>query len=319
LFKYLTFSFNFKPHYQILNMRKLALFLILLTIGYNSSAQQLHFLSQYLQHNSMLNPAAAGITDKSTIGVAYRDQWSSFPGNPKTYMVYGDISLPKLKAGLGGYVYRDETGPTSRTGVQLAYSYHIVSKDEKQKFGIGIELRGLQYAIDRGKLITALGNDAALAGATSKFGLDAGAGVYYTNGKLSAGAAVSQLIQSKLQLSNVPNSKLSGRLYRHYNIMVNYEIESAGDITLIPNALVRVIQNAPSEFELGMKLDYQNLLWTAIMYKIKQSYSLQLGVKLAKKINVSYSYDAYSTPISIYDGNSGGHEIGLRFDINNKK
>jgi type IX secretion system PorP/SprF family membrane protein len=300
-------------------MRKLTLFLFVLIISNSSSAQQLHFLSQYLQHNSMLNPAAAGITDKSTVGVAYRNQWSSFPGNPKTYMVYGDISLPKLKAGLAGYVYRDETGPTNRTGVQLAYSYHIVSKDEKQKFGIGIELRGLQYAIDKGKLLAALGNDAALGGASSKFGLDAGAGVYYTNGKLSAGAAVSQLIQSKLQLSDVPNSKVSGRLYRHYNLMVNYEIESAGDITLIPNALVRIIQNAPSEFELGMKLDYQNLLWAAIMYKIKQSYSLQLGVKLAKKINVTYSYDAYNTPISIYDGNSGAHEIGLRFDINNKK
>jgi type IX secretion system PorP/SprF family membrane protein len=300
-------------------MRKYILCLVLVFIGYHSSAQQLHFLSQYLQHNSMLNPAAAGMSENNKIGVSYRNQWSSFPGNPKTYMVYGDVNLPKLKAGIAGYAYRDETGPTSRTGVQVAYSYHIISKDEKQKFGIGIELRGLQYAIDKGKLATALGNDPALGGAGSKFGLDAGAGVYYTNGKLSAGAAVSQLIQSKLQLADVPNSKLGGKLYRHYNVMANYEINTPGEITLIPNALVRIIQNAPPEFEVGMKLDYQKLLWTAIVYKMRQSYSVQAGFRLAEKLNVAYSYDVYNTPISIFDGGSGAHEIGLRFDFGNNK
>jgi type IX secretion system PorP/SprF family membrane protein len=298
-------------------MRKFILFLLLVSFSWHLSAQQLHFLSQYLQHNSMLNPAAAGMSDKNFVGVSYRNQWSSFPGNPRTSMVYADVNLPKLKAGIAGYVYRDETGPTSRTGLQLAYSYHIISKDEKQKFAIGLELRGLQYALDKGKLTAALGNDPALAGAASKFGIDAGAGVYYTNGKLSAGAAVSQLIQSKLQLADVPNAKLSGKLYRHYNIMANYEINTSGEITLIPNALVRVIQNSPVEFEAGVKLDYQKLLWMGVLYKFRQLYSLQAGFKLADKLNVSYSYDAYNSPVSIFDGGSGAHEIGLRFDFGN--
>jgi type IX secretion system PorP/SprF family membrane protein len=315
----INISFNFSIHYQILDMRKLTLFLFLLIAGHCVSAQQLHFMSQYLQHNSMLNPAAAGMSEKNKVGVSYRNQWSSFPGNPKTFMVYEDVNLVKLKAGIAGYVYRDETGPTSRTGLQLAYSYHIISKDEKQKLGIGLEFRALQYAIDKSKLMDALGNDPALAGATQKVGIDAGAGVYYTNGKLSAGAAVSQLIQSKLQLADVPNSKLNGKLYRHYNFIANYEFESGGNITLIPNALVRVIEHSPTEFEIGMKLDYQKLLWTAIIYKMRQSYSAQAGFRLADKLNVSYSYDVYNNPVSIFDGGSGAHEIGLRFDFGNNK
>ncbi len=296
-------------------MKKIKLILFLLVVSFGAKAQQLHFMSQYLQHNSMLNPGAAGIANQDMVGISYRNQWSSFPGNPKTFMVYGDINLEKLKAGIGAYVYRDETGPTSRTGVQLAYSYHIVSRDGKQKFGLGLELRGLQYAIDKGKIAAALVNDAALAGASSKFGFDAGAGVYYTNDKLSAGVAVSQLIQSKLQLADVPNSTLGGKLYRHYNFIANYKIQTGENIYLIPNALARVIQNAPTEFEAGVKLDYQDKLWTAIIYKVNQLYSLQAGVKIAEKIRVSYSYDAYSGPISQFDGGSGGHEIGLRFDF----
>ncbi len=285
-----------------------------MAISLASNSQQLHFMSQYLQHNSMLNPGAAGMSKTDYAGVSYRSQWASFPGNPKTFMAYGDVLLDKLKAGIAGYIYRDETGPTSRTGIQMAYSYHITSKDQKNKFGLGLELRGLQYAIDKGKLLTALGNDPALAGA-SKLGIDAGAGVYFTNDKLSAGAAVSQLIQSKLQLADVPNSKTSGRLYRHYNFTVNYRFQTGDDIYLIPNALFRVIQNAPTEFELGTKLDYQDKIWVAIMYKFRQSYSLQTGFKIAEKVGFAYSYDAYNGPISNFDGGSGGHEIGIRYEF----
>lgn len=296
-------------------MRKFTLVLLFIGLVCGASAQQLHFMSQYLQHNSMLNPAAAGIANKNMIGVSYRNQWSSFPGNPRTYMIYGDVNLAKLKAGIGTYIYRDETGPTSRTGVQLAYSYHIISRDQKQKVGLGIELRGLQYAIDKAKILNALGNDPALGGASSKFGFDAGAGIYYTDEKLSAGAAVSQLIQSKLQLANVPNAKISGKLYRHYNFLANYKINTGDDIYLIPNALVRVIQNSPTEFEAGMKLDYQDKIWFAGIYKLKQLFSLQTGFKIADKLNLSYSYDAYQTPISSYEGGSSAHEIGVRFDF----
>jgi type IX secretion system PorP/SprF family membrane protein len=299
-------------------MRKLLLLVLFCNVLYFGYSQQLHFMSQYLQHNSMLNPGAAGIANQNMVGVSYRSQWSSFPGNPRTYMVYGDANLEKFKAGLGGYVYRDETGPTSRTGVQLAFSKHIVSKDEKQKLGLGIELRGLQYALDKGKVLAALGNDPALGGASSKFAIDAGAGIYYTDGKLSIGAAVSQLIQSKLQLADVPNSKISGKLYRHYNFNANYKIQTGDDIFLIPNALVRVIEHAPTEFEAGMKLDYQDKIWFSFLYRYHQLYSIQTGFKLADKIGISYSYDAYDSPVSVYDGGSGAHEIGVRFDIGKK-
>jgi type IX secretion system PorP/SprF family membrane protein len=301
-------------------MRKFILAIFLCFSMMVVKSQQLHFMSQYLQHNAMLNSAAAGIANKNMIGVSYRNQWSSFPGNPKTFMVYGDISLPKQKAGIGGYVYRDETGPTSRTGMQLAYSYHIVSRDEKQKFALGIELRGLQYALDKGKVSASLGNDPVLGGASSKFGFDAGFGIYYTNNeKFSAGVAVSQLIQSKLQLADIPNVKTSGRLYRHYNLMANYKIDAGDDIQLIPNALLRVVQNAPTEFEAGVKLDYQELLWVAVVAKFRQLYGVQAGFKLQDKLSVSYSYDAYSSPVSQFDGGSGAHEIGLRFDFAKRK
>jgi type IX secretion system PorP/SprF family membrane protein len=261
----------------------------------------------------MYNPAAAGMADRSVIGLSYRNMWSSFPGNPRTYMVYGDVNLPNLKSGMGAYIYRDETGPTSRTGLQFAYSYHITGRNTKNKFGIGLELRALQFAIDKSKLTESLGNDPILAGDDSKFGMDAGAGLYFTNGKLSVGGAVSQLLQSKLQLAEVAGSDENTKLYRHYNFTASYKWNTGGDIYLIPNAMVRVIENSPSEYDLGVQANYKERVWWGLNYRVKQSWSLQAGFKILQRIGLTYSYDYYETPLSVFNAGSGAHEIGLQF------
>ncbi len=300
-------------------MRKLLLAIVLFNLVTIAKAQQLHFTSQYLQHNSMYNPAAAGIAGKTLIGVSYRSQWSSFPGNPRTYMIYADAELKKLKAGLAGYVYRDETGPTSRTGLSLAYSYHIKARNDKSRFGIGLELRGIQYSIDKSKLTASLGNDPILAGSDNKFLFDAGAGVYWTNSKLSVGAAAQQLIGSKLKFADVPNKTEDGKLYRHYNFTANYKITTADNISIIPNFMARVIEHSPSEWDLGVKLDYQEKIWWGVNYRIRQFWSIQAGFKLMHRISATYSYDYYTSPISVFSEGSGAHELGLQFDLKKSK
>jgi type IX secretion system PorP/SprF family membrane protein len=297
-------------------MRKIYILVALTFIIETGFGQQLHFTSQYLQHNSMYNPAAAGMKGEGLVGLSYRSQWSSFPGNPRTYMLYGDFSLDKLNAGIAAYIYRDETGPTSRTGLQLAYSYHIRTS-AKSRLGLGLELRGLQFAVDKSKLSLS-SDDPILAGSDKKLGIDAGAGVYWTNDKLSVGAAVSQLIQSKLELSNVPGSTEGGRLYRHFNFMASYKIQTGGDIFIIPNAMARVIAHSPSEFDMGVKFDYQDKLWWGLSYRVKQSWSMQAGFKILQRVSLTYSYDYYQTPVSVFVSGSGAHEIGLQFAFKKK-
>ncbi|HMJ47676.1 MAG TPA: type IX secretion system membrane protein PorP/SprF [Ferruginibacter sp.] len=296
-------------------MRKFTMLGVFICLLNTTKAQQLHFTSQYLQHNSMYNPAAAGIANKNMIGVSYRSMWSSFPGNPRTYMLYADTRLEKLNAGLGTYLYRDETGPTSRTGLQLAYSYHIKSRDQKNTLGLGLELRALQFAVDKSKLSASLGNDPVLGGSSNKFGIDAGAGVYFTNGQLSVGAAVSQLIQSKLELANVPNAKEGGKLYRHYNFTGSYRLQTGENIFLIPNALVRVIEHSPSEYDFGVKVDYQDKVWWGLNWRVHQFWSIQAGLKILQRVGLTYSYDYYLTPISVFTDGSGAHELGLQFEF----
>lgn len=295
-------------------MRKLSFFLLSACCYYGAEAQQLHFTSQWLQHNSMYNPAAAGFNKNPVVGMSYRSMWSAFPGNPRTFMVYGDTYWEKKTTGLASYIYRDQTGPTSRTGIQMAYSFHVKTS-EKGRLGLGLELRGLQYAIDRSKIIDALGNDQVLGGATSKFKMDAGAGVYYSDGKLSAGAAVSQLIQSKLAFNDVPNATERAKLFRHYVATVNYVINTGGHTHVTPNAMVRLITNAPTEFDFGCRVDYKDIIWWGLNWRLRQFWSLQCGFKIKERLGFAYSYDYYSAPFSDYNTGNNAHEVGLRYEI----
>ena len=53
--------------------------------------------------------------------------------------------------GIGGYLFKDETGPISEQGIQLAYSYHAkINRKSKLSLGVGILL--FDHSISRQKL-----------------------------------------------------------------------------------------------------------------------------------------------------------------------
>lgn len=295
-------------------MRKLLFsLLVFMSVCKQSEAQQLHFTSIFQQHNTMYNPAAAGFTGHGVVGVTYRSMWQAFSGNPRTFMAYGDTYWEKKNSGFAAYLYKDETGPTSRTGVQAAYSYHIKT-GAKSKLGLGLELRGLQYALDKSKL-TDLGSDLVLAGNNTSFKLDAGAGIYFSDGKFSAGAAVSQLIQSKLAFSDVPNATERAKLYRHFAFTANYIFETGGTTHLTPFVMMRYIPNAPTEYDFGCKVDLQDKLWFVLDWRPNHFWSLQAGFNLAKRVGLAYAYDLYNEPFSDFNNGNNAHEIGLRFNF----
>ena len=82
--------------------------------------------------------------------------------------------------------------------------------------------------------------------------------------------------------------------------------------------MVRLVQNAPSEYDFGTKVDYQDKVWWVLDWRVNQFWSLQTGVNLFKKVKLSYSYDYYVSPIGIFVAGSGAHELGLQFDLKKK-
>jgi type IX secretion system PorP/SprF family membrane protein len=293
---------------------KLIVFFLLVAVA-NAAAQQLQTSSLYDLQGVYHNPSTAGTQETNIVGASYRSQWSGFSGSPKTATVFGSFELPQQKIGLGGYIYQDKTGPTSRTGIQLAFAKHI-PLNNGGKFSLGIEARGLQFAIDRAKLSETLGADPALGTAENRFKFDAGFGISYNGKKFQIGASASQLIQSKLDFysGNLTPTE-QARLYRHYYFHAAYKWNVDGQTTITPNALVIYLPNAPSTYQFGARVEHNELLWWGLGYRVDQSFMLSAGLNIHKKFTLGYSFDIFNSPISVFDANANAHEFLLRFNM----
>ncbi|MEY3590926.1 MAG: type IX secretion system membrane protein PorP/SprF [Chitinophagaceae bacterium] len=295
-------------------MKKLILFFSCI-LSLTASAQQLMNSSLYDLQGNLHNPAVAGVGGQTLIGATYRSMWSGIEGSPTTALIFGSTYLEKAKIGVGGYLYSDVTGPTSRKGIQTSYAYHIPLQ-KGGIFSVGLEARFQQFAIDKAMLIDAIGNDPVMGGAANRFKGDAGLGVAYTSKKFQVGASVSQLIQSKLDFYSGSLSRTEeARLYRHFYLHGSYNWKVDANTTVIPNFLVIYLPNAPTEVQAGARVEHRELFWWGLSLRARQSWMLSAGVKVQKKLTLGYSFDIYSTPLSVFDKGPNAHEVILRYQF----
>jgi len=296
-------------------MKHIKLIALFLFTGMIVNAQQLVASSFYDMYSVLHNPATAGSLGYATIGGNFRTQWSGMPGSPQTGLVFGNTRLKNNNIGLGGYLYNDVTGPTTRTGLEMAYAYHIPMKNNGT-LSLGLEARFMQFSYDKSKISDDLPNDPVMAGASNKFKGDAGFGIAFTNQDFQIGASVSQLVQSKLNLyEGTGNPTEEAKLYRHYYLHGNYNWEIDNVTKIIPNFLFIYLPNAPMEFQGGARVEHNNLFWYGLTWRARQSWMISAGVRIKERFNIGYSFDIYTSPLSIYDKGSNGHEFILRYDF----
>lgn len=293
-------------------MKKLYL-LISFFIAVSAESQQLLISSLYDVQGNLHNPAVSGVGQQSIFSATYRSMWSGIAGSPITATVFGSTYLEKAKLGVGGYIYSDVTGPTSRRGIQTSYAYHVNINDQNY-FSVGVEARFQQFSLDKAMIAGSLINDPVLGGASTRFKGDAGLGLAYTTPQFQLGASVSQLIQSKLDFyTGTLNRTEQARLYRHFYFHGTYNWQVDDNTKLIPNFLVIYLPNAPTEIQAGVRVEHRDLFWWGLSLRAKQSWMLSAGVKVQKRFTIGYAFDIYSTPLSVFDRGANAHELILRY------
>jgi type IX secretion system PorP/SprF family membrane protein len=296
-------------------MKRILSIVALITVVYSASAQQLYTSSLYEMQSLLHNPGTAGLFQDNMIGASYRSQWSGISGSPRTAMVFGSYNLKKENAGISGYLFTDQTGPTSRTGLSASFAKHLKMKDGSV-WSVGIEARALQFGIDRAKLSATLGADPALGNAENRFKFDAGLGVAYQKNNLRLGASVSQLVQSKLGFYNGTTTLAEeARVYRHYYFHGSYSWNVDESTEITPNFLVIYLPNAPTEIQGGVKVEHKDLFWWGLSFRAKQSAIISAGVNIQQRLNLGYSFDIYRTPLSLFDAGANAHELMLRLKL----
>jgi len=125
------------------------------------------------------------------------------------------------------------------------------------------------------------------------------------------------LLQSKLNYIK-SSTNPEGKLYRHLYVIGSYNIRTDESNLLIPNFQCQFVPGLPADISGGMRLEHKDLVWVGFNYHHNQSYSAYAGVKFKEQLAIGYAaigyaFDQYSTPLSLFDGGSGAHEISLRY------
>ena len=299
------------------NMSKyLYVLLFALVIGGlgGSHAQQLPQYSQYLINDYVLNPGITGNKEYFAAKTNHRFQWVGLTDAPRTFILsmHGPIKAENM--GVGGYLFTDVTGPTSRVGVYGSYAYHIDLNRDDMKLSLGLFGGIMQYNIDGSKITLVQKDDPlAKAGIESIVIPDAGAGAYWYGDKYYLGVSVPQLLQNKLELTD--NGSEIGRLTSHYFVMGGYKFELDSDFEIEPSFLMKYVAPVPVQFDISAKVSYQRTFWVGGSYRTDDAMSVLIGYSMQDKLFFGYSYDVTTTDLKNYS--SGTHEVmlGMRFDV----
>lgn len=292
-------------------MKKLTLLFVSIFMGSMLQAQQLPQLSQFMLNDFAVNPAIAGMNDYYQIKTSVRNQWVGIEDAPKTTLlsIYGKSSD---HVGLGGSVFNDQVGPTSRAGASLTYAYHLNFTDEV-KMSMALSGGFTQFKIDKVGWNTFHTDDPLMDGAEAvnlvpdaTFGLN-----IYEEDKWYLGIAVPQLLNSKLTLIDedfVNNISLDmdGSLSRHIYLMGMYNLEIDHYWDLQPSVLFKTVSNQ-NQIDMGLKTVYSDKFWMGMDYRTNGDISALLGFIIQEKFMIGYSYDIPNPDISQYT--SGSHEF----------
>ena len=273
-------------------------------------AQQLPVFTQYIFNKYLFNPAVTGTEDNFSATANYRYQWQGITDAPRTYVlsVHGPHKFKSF--GLGGALYTDVTGPTSKTGMYLSYAYHI-RVSEEIKLSLGLSGGLMQYRLDGTKINLADPGDLTLANTLMTRRVpDFGFGAYLYHKKFFCGLSVPQFIQAKLDFSDDGTQTLSN-LTSHFYFNSGYTFQVNSDFALEPSMMIRYAHPVIPQLDVAAKGIYNKNYFIGIMGRSQNGLSVLAGFQSTNgKFNFGYSYDINTVGISAYS--SGSHELMMK-------
>ncbi|MFH1321662.1 MAG: type IX secretion system membrane protein PorP/SprF [Bacteroidota bacterium] len=325
-----TCSEIFEPF--VIRMILLFIFCFFLFPFSSSHAQQLQQYSQYILNDFVLNPAIAGSQDYYELKLNGRYQWVGIPGSPKTFTLSMNMPHKKKNVGLGGYIYCDDAGPFTRTGINFAYAYHIHFSEDPERSGVKLSLGlfgGLmQYKIDGSEIILAHEEEETFIYDKKQSVIvpDVTMGFYLYSDRFFIGLSSYQIFHNNIRLldNEFPEDNL-GKLANHIFITGGCRFKIKEDFKIEPSILIKSLGTnefifisgfsspIPLQYDLSARFFYQDQVWLGFSYRTYDALSVLLGYEYKEYIYFGYSYDFTTSNLKKYS--SGSHEvmIGYRF------
>lgn len=288
--------------------------IMLLTCALNSSAQLNPFQSMYFQNRYIYNAAMAGYNSGLNVNFDYKQQWSEFPGTPKTTLLTADYRATD-RVGLGLNFTDDQAGLLRTTNVVGSYAYHLpISNTDALHFGLslGVNDSRVNYSAINGDPTDA---EIALYNQQKPY-VDGDFGIAYTSNNLYVGAAVPDLKSAFFKTGNqsFDADRLLFIATASYKIPLQSEDRS---FDLEPLVAFRKVDGYTDIYDFGLNFNLQTYgFYLQSIYHTSRSISTGFGID-RKTFAINFSYDFVTS--QLYNYTNGTIEVGVAVKLFNKK
>ena len=311
--------------------------------------QQRPHYTQYVLNNYILNPALSGIENYTDVKISARDQCVGLEGAPRTAYISAHMPIGKRDYktsatsfgvpgqnprgqsyweaytasephhGIGVILINDETGNFNRMTASVTYAYHLgLNARTNLSAGFSVGASRLTRLAAKSDFGGGDPSDPAQRN-NSEIGRvrpDLGVGLWLYAADYFVGISAQQIIPQKVSFAD--DADYGGKLVPHLFATAGYRYLINDDINAIPSVMIKYVSGTPTtpQFDINLKVQYQDLLWAGGSYRLKDGYAAMLGLNVANTFNVGYAYDFTSTPLNT--ASKGTHEIIIGFLIGNR-
>lgn len=264
--------------------------LILISFPFFGYSQQLPDLSPFGELAFAWNPAMTAPYDFWEVSVDYRQQWFGFDNAPSTAMITAQYPFERENMSIGGVFTHDRIQPLKFSTLAFSYAYRFKLGFSRYDQGsIGAVVNASHYFVDALEIVVNDPDDQLIpVGESSKLGLNAGAGFFYTTyagarrrrydseNAFFFGGAVQQVFPAKLILEE-GNTLANWQRSMHGNFMAGARLVNK-NFFIEPAAWLNFGSPNITNFNLQVKMEKPEAFWTAITYSTNNTLALQVGV-----------------------------------------
>jgi type IX secretion system PorP/SprF family membrane protein len=297
-----------------------------------SLAQQVPMYSQYIMNGFLINPSFAGRDGYTTVNLTVREQWVGLAGAPSTYAASFQTRILKNsfiskstavrkkivkptkggKVGLGGYIFNDNNGIMHRTGISLAYAYHIPlgrTGGIPNDLSFGLAMTAYQFAVNTtGAILNSQDDPLLNSYDRSVFIPDFNFGASFTTSKYYIGFAMTNLLRGSLVIADTSKNKTSqlGNFY----LTGGVKFPLTPDWIFEPSAFIKASDMffKSVQMDLTARMYYREDYWAGISYRTNDALIAMLGLKY-DRFYFAYAFDFTLTDIR--KQSYGSHELSL--------
>ncbi len=292
---------------------KYSFLLFILTVSISIYAQQIPIYSMQEMVRPGINPAYAGLEGTSDVVLLTRQQWVGFDGAPKSYFFAANVPLRNPKTGIGFDFQRQLSGPLTKNGIFLSYSYTInVSALSTLSFGLRGGFSG--YKIILSDLLRIDPGDPLLeSSVTNRILPNFGTGFHYTFRKYYLDFSIPLLLRNEFRPDGEERVGLQNREERVYNFQTGAAYELAEGLTILPALGFWLSKGASPLVEVRLSTTFQSVITVGATYRINGSAGAYVSYRVFENFLLAY---AYELPLSYdYHLTSGTHEVVIGFDF----